>query len=170
MKFQNVNKHKLPIVGGDQTILRSWHTMAACAVPETCSGPYWSTYDQNSWRVQSFLKTYFHFFKVSQTITIKFPNSQPHQIGHKCLKMYFAIAGCKNEHKSQFESYLTCSQQGQEMKHRPILNVIWPICPDLKSRFSLKLILITENAGQMLTWRVLGVMNPSLQFNFMNNL
>ena len=56
------------------------------------------------------------------------------------------------------------------MKHRSVCSNIWPIWPDLSNRFALKLTLITENTDQMLTWHVLGVVNHSLQFNFMNKL
>lgn len=66
--------------------------------------------------------------------------------------------------------YFTCSLQGQEMKHMSVLCNIWPIWPDLRNRLTLKLILITENTDQMLTWHVLGVVNHSLQFDFMNKL
>ena len=62
------------------------------------------------------------------------------------------------------------SLQGQEMKIMSILCNIWPIWPDLRNRLTLKLILITENTDQMLTWHVLGVVNHSLQFDFMNKL
>ena len=84
--------------------------------------------------------------------------------------MHLVRAGCTQEHKSQFEMYFMRSLQGQEMKHMSVLCNIWPIWPHLRNRFTLKLILITENTDKMLTWSVLGVVNHSLQFDFMNKL
>ena len=84
--------------------------------------------------------------------------------------MHKVQAECTQEHKSQFEMYITYSLPGQEMKHMSILCNIWLIWPDLRIRLILKLILITENTEQMLTWHVLGVVNHSLQSDFINKL
>ena len=84
--------------------------------------------------------------------------------------MHLVQAECTQEHKSQFEMYFTCSLQGQERKHMSILCDIWPIWSDLRIRLTLKLILITEYTDQMLNWHVMGVVNHSLQFDFMNKL
>ena len=82
--------------------------------------------------------------------------------------MHLVQAECTQEHKSQFEMNFMRSLKGQEMKIMSILCTIWPIWPDLRNRLTLKLILMTEKTDQMLTWRVLGVVYHSLQFDFMN--
>ena len=65
--------------------------------------------------------------------------------------MHLELARCTYEHKSQFEMYFTRSLQGQGMKHRSVLSNIWPIWPNVKNRFALNIVLITESTDQMLT-------------------
>ena len=84
--------------------------------------------------------------------------------------MHLVQAECTQEHKSQFEMYFTCSLQGQEMKHTSVLCNIWPIWLNLRNTVYTKTNIDDRKTDQMLTWHVLGVVNHSLQFDFMNKL
>jgi len=97
-----------------------------------------------------------------------FYTSKAPQICSNCLKMHCVLGGCTEEHKSQFEMYLTGSLQGNETQAHfewYLANFVW-----FEKQIHTKANIIIKNTGQMLTWRVFGVVNLFLQFKFMNKL